>query len=309
MACQPAEKQLIDYVNPFIGTGGHGHTYPGATSPFGMVQLSPDTRLEGWDGCGAYHYSDSVIYGFSHTHLSGTGISDYADVLLMPTTGELLLNNGADGTGGYGSSFSHDNESAQPGFYQVQLDDYKIGVELTVSPRAGFHRYTFPKNEAAQVVLDLDHRDKLKAVFLEQVDSVTLKGYRYSNQWATDQRIHFYAQFSTPIQELVYRSDSLVVGMKFGEMDTPLLVKVGISAVDMLGAKQNLEAEIPHWDFEKIKQSVQYAWETNLSKIQVHGRDENHKNTPTPITCIKQIGIKAKGDSSDNTSYNKSSHN
>ena len=110
-----------------------------------MVQLSPDSRLEGWDGCGAYHYSDSVIYGFSHTHLSGTGISDYADILLMPTTGELLLNNGADGTDGYGSSFSHDNELAQPGFYQVQLDDYKIGVELTVSPRAGFHRYTFQK--------------------------------------------------------------------------------------------------------------------------------------------------------------------
>lgn len=276
-ACQTTEKQLIDYVNPFIGTGGHGHTYPGAASPFGMVQLSPDSRLEGWDGCGAYHYSDSVIFGFSHTHLSGTGISDYADVLLMPTTGELLLNNGADGTDGYGSSFSHDNELAQPGFYQVQLDDYNIGVELTVSPRAGFHRYTFPKNVAAQIVLDLDHRDKLRAVFLEQVDSVTFRGYRYSNQWATDQRIHFYAQFSAPIQDLVYRSDSLVVGMKFGELDAPLLVKVGISAVDMLGAQQNLEAEIPHWDFEKIKQSVQYAWETKLSKIQVHGRDENHK--------------------------------
>ena len=195
----------------------------------------------------------------------------------MPTTGDLLLNNGADGADGYSSSFSHDNEMAQPGFYQVQLDDYNIGVELTVSPRAGFHRYTFPTNEVAQVILDLDHRDKLIAVFLEQVDSVTLKGYRYSNQWATDQRIHFHAKFSSPIQQLVYRSDSLVVGMMFGELDTPLLVKVGISAVDMLGAQQNLEAEIPHWDFNKIKQSVQDAWETNLSKIQVYGRDENHK--------------------------------
>ncbi|MDC3050683.1 GH92 family glycosyl hydrolase [Flavobacteriales bacterium] len=277
VACQPNEKQLIDYVNPFIGTGGHGHTYPGAASPFGMVQLSPDSRLEGWDGCGAYHYSDSVIYGFSHTHLSGTGISDYADILLMPTTGDLLLNNGAYDTDGYSSSFSHDNEFAQPGFYQVQLDDYNIGVELTVSPRVGFHRYTFPTNEAAQVILDLEHRDNLMAVHLEQVDSVTLKGYRYSNQWATDQRIHFHAKFSSPIQKLVYRSDSLVVGMIFGELDTPLLVKVGISAVDMLGAKQNLDAEIPHWDFNKTKQSVQDAWEMNLSKIQVYGRDENHK--------------------------------
>ena len=122
-------KELIDYVNPFIGTGGHGHTYPGAASPFGMVQLSPDSRLDGWDGCGAYHYSDSVIYGFSHTHLSGTGISDYADVLLMPTTGDLLLNNGAVTSDGYGSSFSHDNELAKPGFYQVQLDDYSIIIQ------------------------------------------------------------------------------------------------------------------------------------------------------------------------------------
>ena len=277
VACQPTEKRFIDYVNPFIGTGGHGHTYPGAASPFGMVQLSPDSRLEGWDGCGGYHYSDSVIYGFSHTHLSGTGISDYADVLLMPTTGELLLTNGADGSQGYNASFSHDKEIAQAGFYQVHLEDYGVEVELTVSPRAGFHRYTFPNDDEAQVVLDLDHRDKLTDVYLEQVDSVTFKGYRYSHEWATDQRIHFYAQFSSPIQDVTYRSDSLVVGLKFGKLDNPLLVKVGISAVDILGAQQNVEQEIPHWDFDKTKHTVQNAWESNLSKIQVHGRDEDHK--------------------------------
>ena len=277
VACQPTEKRFIDYVNPFIGTGGHGHTYPGAASPFGMVQLSPDSRLEGWDGCGGYHYSDSVIYGFSHTHLSGTGISDYADVLLMPTTGELLLTNGADGSQGYNSSFSHDKEIAQAGFYQVHLEDYGVEVELTVSPRSGFHRYTFPNDDEAQVVLDLDHRDKLTDVYLEQVDSVTFKGYRYSHEWATDQRIHFYAQFSSPIQDVTYRSDSLVVGLKFGKLDNPLLVKVGISAVDILGAQQNVEQEIPHWDFDKTKHTVQNAWESNLSKIQVHGRDEDHK--------------------------------
>ena len=276
-ACGPAEKQLIDYVNPFIGTGGHGHTYPGAASPFGMVQLSPDSRLEGWDGCGGYHYSDSVIYGFSHTHLSGTGISDYADILLMPTTGELRLNNGADGTEGYNSSFSHDKEIAQAGYYKVHLDDYAIDVELTVSPRVGFHRYTFLSDTEAQVVLDLDHRDKLTAVFLEQVDSLTLRGYRYSNEWATDQRIHFYARFSSPIKDIAYRSDSLVAGLKFGKLDQPLLVKAGISAVDMLGAQQNLEQEIPHWDFDKSKQTVQNAWQRKLGKIQVHGRDEANK--------------------------------
>ncbi len=129
----PAQKdqQLISYVNPFIGTGGHGHTYPGATSPFGMMQLSPDTRLDGWDGCSGYHYSDSEIFGFSHTHLSGTGVSDYGDILLMPTN-KVVFNNGADGKEGYKSKFSHDNEVAEPGYYKVHLDDTNIDVELTV---------------------------------------------------------------------------------------------------------------------------------------------------------------------------------
>ena len=119
VACHKEQKFLTAYVNPFIGTGGHGHTYPGASSPFGMVQLSPDSRLEGWDGCGGYHYLDTIIYGFSHTHLSGTGVSDYGDILLMPTTGKLLLNNGADGNPGYCSKFSHENEQAKAGYYQV----------------------------------------------------------------------------------------------------------------------------------------------------------------------------------------------
>ena len=126
LACNIEEKSLADYVNPFIGTGGHGHTYPGVSVPFGMVQLSPDSRLEGWDGCGGYHYSDSIIYGFSHTHLSGTGVSDYGDVLLMPTSGELLLKNGDDVTNGYRSKFSHDNEKASAGFYQVFLEDNPV---------------------------------------------------------------------------------------------------------------------------------------------------------------------------------------
>ena len=139
-------KPLISYVNPFIGTGGHGHTFPGATMPYGMVQLSPDTRLEGWDGCSGYHYSDSVIYGFSHTHLSGTGIADYCDVLLMPFSGETHFNNGAEGTEGYASTFQKNNEKAEPGFYSVLLDKDSILAEMTTSPRVGMHRYTFSKN-------------------------------------------------------------------------------------------------------------------------------------------------------------------
>jgi len=131
------DRQLISYVNPFIGTGGHGHTYPGATRPFGMMQLSPDTRLDGWDGCSGYHYSDTEIFGFSHTHLSGTGVSDYGDILLMPTN-KVVFNNGADGKEGYKSTFSHDKEVAEPGYYKVHLDDTNIDVELTVQNEVEF---------------------------------------------------------------------------------------------------------------------------------------------------------------------------
>jgi putative alpha-1,2-mannosidase len=139
------DKNLISYVNPFIGTGGHGHTYPGATMPFGMMQLSPDTRLDGWDGCSGYHYSDDEIYGFSHTHLSGTGVSDYGDILLMPTN-KQVFNNGANTSSssvqveGYKSKFSHEKEVAEPGFYKVLLEDTNIEVELTVSKRSGIHK-------------------------------------------------------------------------------------------------------------------------------------------------------------------------
>src|SRR5215472_10032139 len=140
--CVLAQEDLTRYVDPFIGTGGHGHTYPGATMPFGMVQLSPDTRLTGWDGCSGYHYSDNVIYGFSHTHLSGTGISDYGDILLMSTVGEPVLEPLIDGRPdkGYASTFSHANEAAAPGYYRVRLDDGNILAELTATNRVGLHR-------------------------------------------------------------------------------------------------------------------------------------------------------------------------
>src|SRR5215204_4271153 len=147
------QRDLTSYVNPFIGTGGHGHTFPGAIVPFGMVQLSPDTRLTGWDGCSGYHYSDSAIYGFSHTHLSGTGISDYGDVLLLPFVGASSLDS-------YRAGFKHENELASPGYYSVKLDN-DIRVELTTTARVGFHRYTFPpRTPEAIVILDLKHRDK-----------------------------------------------------------------------------------------------------------------------------------------------------
>lgn len=276
-ACQTTTKEPLAYVDPFIGTGGHGHTYPGAAHPFGMMQLSPDSRLEGWDGCGGYHYSDSFLYGFSHTHLSGTGVPDYADVLLMPTTGELRLNNGADGTEGYRSAFSHEKEVAEAGYYQVLLEDYGVEVQLTVSERSGFHHYTFPEGEDAQVVIDLRHRDQVLAAEIEIIDSVTIQGYRYSNAWATDQRLHYFMRLSSPILETSYTEDSLVAGLKFGQLQQPLKVKVGISAVDQRGAQQNLDAEIPHWEFEQAKKKTQDAWRKALAKIQVEGKSEEKK--------------------------------
>jgi len=277
MACQKEPNSLTTYVNPFIGTGGHGHTYPGASAPFGMVQLSPDSRLEGWDGCGGYHYSDSIIYGFSHTHLSGTGVSDYGDILLIPTTGELLLNNGAAGNPGYSSTFSHENETATAGFYQVFLENYNVDVELTASQRAGFHKYTFPENEEAQVVLDLEHRDRLLDYKIELVDSNTLQGIRYSDNWARVQKVHFYMQFSKNLQSITFNEKQSVAGISFGKLQKPLLIKVGISAVSTDGAKANLQAEIPHWDFDKTKAETTDLWEKELSKIIVEGKSEEQK--------------------------------
>src|SRR4051812_27473980 len=159
------KKDYSQYVNPFIGTGGHGHTYPGAVVPFGMVQLSPDTRLTGWDGCSGYHYTDSVVYGFSHTHLSGTGIADYNDVLFMPTTGEPKFKNTE-----YSSHFSKKNEDASPGYYKTHLDKYNIDVELTATQRVGVHHYTYLTAEKANIIIDLKHRDQVLESWIEVVN-------------------------------------------------------------------------------------------------------------------------------------------
>ena len=276
-SCQKEKKNLTEYVNPFIGTGGHGHTYPGPSAPFGMVQLSPDSRLDGWDGCGGYHYSDSILYGFSHTHLSGTGVSDYGDILLMPNTGKVSLTNGANGSLGYCSKFSHENETAKVGFYQVFLDDYDINVELTTSQRVGFHKYTFPKDDMAQVVLDLEHRDKLLHYKIEPIDSNSLQGIRYSNNWARKQKVHFYIKFSKSFENITFNNKKSVAGISFGKLTKPLLIKVGISSVSTKGAKENLQTEIPHWNFEKTKAETNELWEKELKKIIIEDKSEIKK--------------------------------
>ena len=276
-------KNLISYVNPFIGTGGHGHTYPGATMPFGMMQLSPDTRLDGWDGCSGYHYSDNEIYGFSHTHLSGTGVSDYGDILLMPTN-KQVFNNGADGNPGYKSTFSHENETAEPGFYKVHLEDTNIDVELTVSKRSGVHKYQFPSAENQFVILDLLHRDEVLDAKIERISDTELSGFRFSKSWADDQRLYFTLKTSHPFNDVLQSPPkqgmpgAQKIALNFiNPNNEPIFIKIGISAVDIEGAKKNLQAEIGNQTFEQVKKTAQDFWEKQLEKIVLEDTNEDNK--------------------------------
>ncbi len=269
-----AQKKNIDYVNPFIGTGGHGHTYPGATTPFGMVQLSPDTRIDGWDGCGGYHYADTYVYGFSHTHLSGTGCSDLSDILFMPVTGNPPLEY-KEGKPAFGSKFSHKNESAKAGYYQVFLDDYKIKAELTASPRVGFHKYTYPADvKEAKVVVDLKYRDDVYETKITKVSSTEIEGYRISHGWAAKEFVYFAARFSKPIKDIVKTNEGKgdIALLTFdNSKDRTLKVKVAISQVDIEGAKKNLAKEIPGWDFNRTEREAQALWSKYLNRISVTG--------------------------------------
>jgi predicted alpha-1,2-mannosidase len=277
-----AQPDYTKYVNPFIGTGGHGHTYPGAVLPHGMVQLSPDTRLSGWDGCGGYHYSDSFIYGFTHTHLSGTGCSDYGDILLMPMGGEPSPDNKV-----YGSVFSHSTEKASPGFYGVQLADDNIRVMLTATERVGLHHYFFGGGKAANVILDLVHRDEVLESSLKIVNDHTITGLRRSKAWATNQYVFFAIEFSVPFTQFgIWENDKLLPDgtgqmsnskhlkayFQFGNLDKSLVTaKVAISPVSAEGALKNLAAEMPGWDFEKVKAEAEGKWNKELRKIEVSG--------------------------------------
>ena len=218
-----SNKTSTDYttlVDPFIGTGGHGHTFPGATYPHGMVQLSPDTRIYDWDACSGYHYSDSLVNGFSHTHLSGTGCADYGDVLVMPVVGEADIRKmplGSQNTS-YASAFSHKKEEAIPGYYSVMLDRYNVKAELTASQRAGFHKYTFPVSDKAGLLIDLDYAIQgqvTKELTLEVISDTEIVGYKKSAYWAPEQYIYFYAKTSKPFTSAtIYRNDSIIAGVK-----------------------------------------------------------------------------------------------
>lgn len=289
-------KEYTDEVNVFIGTGGHGHTFPGATLPHGMVQLSPDTRLMGWDACSGYYFDDTSIMGFSHTHLSGTGIGDYGDILFMPVVGEKPL---AAGTHekpdeGYRSRFSHEQESARPGYYQVLLKDDSINVELTATLRTGLHRYTYPKADDARLIIDMEptiHGHQHPVTQIRIVNDSTIAGMKYTKGWAKHHYVYFYAVFSSPFNAELYSdtvcqpdSTSITVStakavLTFNSLPANkcVMAKVGISSVDEEGARKNVAAEIPDWNFEKVMQQANTAWNEALGKIDVETPDKDSR--------------------------------
>lgn len=287
------QKDYAAFVNPFIGTGGHGHTFPGAVVPNGMIQPSPDTRIHGWDACSGYYIDDTTINGFSHTHLSGTGCGDYGDILLMPTVGaqDITPVGAQDQTLSYASPFLHANETATPGYYSVFLDRYGVNAELTSTDRVALHRYTFPESTESGFILDLDYSlqgQRNRDLVIEIVNDSTIRGHKNSNGWAWKQDVFFYAVFSKPFTAEIVTDTVLLKGAKRESpvkkallqfptaKDEQVLVKVAISAVDVEGAEKNM-SELPGWDFEQVKADARQKWNNYLSKIDVETNDETQK--------------------------------
>jgi predicted alpha-1,2-mannosidase len=280
-------KKAVDYVNPFIGTDYHGHTFPGASLPAGMVQLGPDTDTRGWDWCSGYHYSDSSIMGFSHLHRSGMGAGDWGDILIMPTNGELKVVPGAKSNPGegYRSRFTHKEEKASPGYYCVKLKDYDIKAELTATPRAGFHKYTFPKSNSSHILIDLNHGigDSCTGSKVKILNNTEIEGFRSSTGFIKKQTVYFFAQFSKPFsssgtwKEKIIRSGSMEEsGSRIGAFvnyvtrsSEEIEVKVGISYTSIEQARLNLNKEIPDWQFNHVKEEARRIWNKELSKIKV----------------------------------------
>ncbi len=278
------EKQdLAQYVNPFIGTGGHGHTYPGAVAPFGMIQNSPDTRMDSWDGCSGYHISDNNILGFSLTHLTGTGCNDYGDFRFAPITGKVSCESEE-----YSSAFKHENETAKAGYYSVILDDYNIKVELTAAERAAMQRYTFPKTNDAHIIIDLQESNTSAETIHESFITIesdnAISGFRRTGQWASDQYLYFYAEFSKPFTGYGICSDNiehpnmkhaegkdLQAWLDFDATDgQPIVMRVATSAVDVDGAKKNLAAEVNDFNFDALAQKTYNQWNDELNRININ---------------------------------------
>ena len=301
-ACSTAPKadyvaDPANYVDPFIGTGGHGHTFPGATVPFGMVQFSPDTRMNDWDGCSGYHTSDHTILGFSTTHLSGTGCSDYGDFRFMPIVGEVKTDKGDEENtaSGYRSAFKHENEDAKAGYYAVLLDDYNTKVELTTGDRVGMMRCTFPKSDNAHLFLDMVEGVNDEFVYdswLQVEGDNAISGFRRTRDWAKEQHLYFYAEFSKPFKSHTFinkgvpteekrvESDFIKAWFDFDtEENEQIVIRIAISAVDVEGAKNNLNNELAanDFDFDALKQKAFDKWNTELKRYAVSDPNESNK--------------------------------
>ena len=284
-------QNYTQYVDPYIGSGGHGHVFVGANIPFGMVQLGPTNISAGWDWCSGYHYSDSTIFGFSHLHLSGTGIGDLLDILVMPTTDNPKLAKGEHGdqNSGMYSLFNRETEVVKPGYYAVHLDRYDIDAELTTTSRVGFHKYTFPASESSAVVFNLADALNWDAPVegsLVQESETVISGYRYSTGWANDQRVFFTAEFSKPMKAFeCYDKDNLiddtaitakeVYGRALFDTnsDEELFVKVALSPVSIENAKLNLETELAGWDFTQTVEKANNVWNEELQKVKIKSKE------------------------------------
>ena len=290
------KKNLVDYVNPFIGTGSYdskslaGNNFPGATVPFGFVQLSPDTRERPDNPCSGYNYYDKFIFGFSHTHLSGTGVPDLFDILVMPAISK------ATDSLNYRSQFSHEQESAKPGYYQVKLQDYNINAELTATEHVGIHRYTFPESKDALIVINLEHsaasswiKSKTLLSQMKVINNTTIEGYRLITGWVAGfRKVYFRAEFSKPFKQNVLfdannklenielsNGKTLKIALKFDtKANEQILVKVGLSAVSLENARLNLSTEAQDWDFDQFVQNASNQWENELVKILADGTKE-----------------------------------
>ncbi len=295
---KPAERfDPAGFVDPYIGTDDHGHVFLGANVPYGAVQLGPVNFVKGWDWCSGYHYSDSIVTGFSHTHLSGTGIGDLGDLHLMPYTGKLRLVPGSqmDISQGYSSFYTHADETAHPGYYAVKLNSFGIDAELTASERVGFHRYTFPEGDTARIIIDLNQGigwDRTTATNLRNTGEASFSGYRFSKGWAPDQRLFFALQLNVTPDEISFFDSNLQevepgdttrvlkgVLTFYPPLRKQILVKAGISPVSEENAAANISAEIPEWDFDATAAVAREKWNHELSKIEIKDRDTANLRT------------------------------
>ena len=296
VSCTPAEQtaetDLLQYVDPFIGSGFHGHVFVGASVPFGMVQLGPNNIDKGWDWCSGYHYSDSICIGFSHTHLNGTGCGDMGDVMVMPMTEvNVKRGNQDDISMGYASYYRHETEEAHPDYYSVMLDRYDIKAELTATARVGLHRYTFPQGKQAHILVNL--KDGVGSIvtnsYIRQIDEYTIEGYRYTRGWSPMRKVYFVLQADKPIADLSLYDDTVQVAAKsqlkaravkgvlsFGEQQQ-VMVKVALSPVSCENAMANLKAEMSGFDFEHVRKACAAQWNERLNRITIETDDEAAK--------------------------------